>query len=82
VTFRGTVDSVRSDGWVLVRVMDSIPANLGLCLRNEGARWRVPAPRGDDPVGRGDTIEVSGEVILTGTCTPCSLSSRRRPSAE
>lgn len=80
VAFGGTVDSVGFDGRVLVQVLDSIPANLGLCLRNEGARWWVPSPPPDDPISRGDTIEVSGEVIVTGTCAPCSV--RSRPSSQ
>jgi hypothetical protein len=76
VAFRGTVDSVGSDGRVLVQVLDTVPANLGLCLRSEGARWWVPSPPPADSIGRGDTIEVSGQVIVTGTCAPCSVFSR------
>lgn len=79
VAFRGIVDSVAPDGRVLVQVLDSVPGNLSLCLRSEDALWWVPSPRQEQGVSHGDTIEVSGEVIATGTCTPCSLSSRRSP---
>ncbi len=76
LAFRAVVDSVASNRAVLVQVLDSLPANAPTCLR-EGPpdRWWVPAPA--EPIVSGDTIDVSGQVIVTGTCSPCSLTARR-----
>lgn len=75
LTFRATVDSVFGDGALLVRA-DSVPATAGAChlIRDEGlGRWRVPGPRSGESSEVGDTVEVAGEVIVMGTCTPCSV---------
>lgn len=79
VTFRAVVDSVLPGPRLLVQELDSVAANAALCRSvGEGsvARWLVPAPASGRAVGRGDTLEVTGQVIVTGTCSPCALQSR------
>ncbi|HZD04396.1 MAG TPA: hypothetical protein VE173_05750, partial [Longimicrobiales bacterium] len=78
LAFRATVDSMLADGALLVRP-DTTPAAGGLCdqVREAGGgRWRVPGPATGPRPTPGDTIEVVGDVIVTGTCVPCSTNTR------
>lgn len=82
LSFRATVDSVLGDGSLLVRA-DSVPSLLESCgdVGEVGQdRWRVPAAGGADSPARGDTVEIVGEVIVSGTCVPCAVATRRLPS--
>jgi hypothetical protein len=80
VTFRAVVDSVLRVGpALLVHALDTVDVAGDLC-RSAGedgvARWRVPVPASGPEVRPGDTLEITGRVIATGTCTPCALRSR------
>lgn len=74
LSFSVIVDSVLTSGDAILHAVDSIPRAAGFCpLREEGnGRWRAS----QSIVRRivpGDTAVVEGEVIETGTCTPCSI---------
>lgn len=76
--FRATVDSALPDGALLVSALDAVPTG-GRChlLQDAGdGHWTVLQGAGTGTPARGDTIEISGEVIVTGTCTPCALGYR------
>lgn len=79
IAFRGTVDSVLSDGALLVRT-DTVPTpfrrRCDLAGDPETGRWRVPYRTTGAAPSRGDSVEVTAEVIVTGACVPCSLGSR------
>lgn len=73
--FRAAVDSALSDGTLLVSALDAVTTD-GRChlLQDAGeGHWRVLTRGGNASPTRGDTVDVSGEVITTGTCTPCAL---------
>jgi hypothetical protein len=76
--FRAAVDSVLPDGALLVRP-DTGLTTRRRCDRVEEVRpgqWRAPRPvSGPAPVS-GDSVEVAAEVIVTGTCVPCTANTR------
>jgi hypothetical protein len=74
LSFSVIVDSVLTSGDVILHAVDSIPQAAAHCpLRDEGnGRWRASQSVVQRVVS-GDTAVVEGEVIETGTCTPCSI---------
>lgn len=76
VEFTAIVDSLRPPNRdLIIHAIDSVPFRAGSChlLRDEGnGRWRILASAAGN-LAPGDTALVGGEVIRTGTCTPCSL---------
>lgn len=74
LSFTVVVDSVLPNGDFLLDPVDSVPAAAGYCpLREAGnGLWRASASVVQRLVS-GDTAVVEGEVIVTGTCTPCSI---------
>lgn len=78
IGFRAVVDSVLTDGALLVR-LDTTLTVRGLCDQVRevgGGRWRVPGPAARPQATPGDSVEVGGDVIVTGTCVPCSVATR------
>ena len=81
VAFRAAVDSVLAGrGLLIVEALDGLATEPNLCgsvTEGVGIRWIVPPPASGPGVRVGDVLDVEGQVLVTGTCTPCSLFSRR-----
>ncbi|MGD8601031.1 MAG: hypothetical protein PVF19_06770 [Gemmatimonadota bacterium] len=80
VAFPAAVDSVLAGrGLLIVEALDSVATEPNLCgsvAEGVGIRWIVPPPASGPEVRVGDVLDVEGQVLVTGTCTPCSLRSR------
>lgn len=78
LAFTAIVDSVLANRDVILHAVDSVPAAARIChlLRDQGdGRWRATGSLAGRLVP-GDTARVEGEVIESGTCTPCAIVTR------
>jgi hypothetical protein len=80
VAFRAAVDSMLTGrGLLIVEARDTVATEPNLCgsvTEGAGIRWIVPPPASGPEVRVGDVLDVEGQVLVTGTCTPCMLRSR------